>query len=168
MQATANWLGTLRAKIGFAGDRWLAYVTGGLAYGQVRLASSATYADGNFYNYTACGGGCVAPATYIVAPSTAASWSGSMTQTRTGWALGGGLNYALTNNFFVKTEGIYYDLGRSSLTVSGTGTTSCITVGSVAGCGGASYAGVATPVAGYTVQRRFNGVIASLGAGIKF
>ncbi len=168
VQATANWLGTLRAKIGFAGDRWLAYVTGGLAYGQVRLASSATYADGNFYNYTACGGGCGAPATYIVAPSTAASWSGSMTQTRTGWALGGGLNYALTNNFFVKTEGIYYDLGRSSLTVSGTGTTSCITVGSVAGCGGASYAGVATPVAGYTVQRRFNGVIASLGAGIKF
>jgi opacity protein-like surface antigen len=167
VQATANWIGTLRAKVGIAGDRWLAYATGGLAYGQVRLASSATYADGNFYNYTACGG-CGGPSTFTVATSTAANWSGSMTQTRTGWAIGGGINYALTNNIFVKTEGIYYDLGKSSLNVNGTGTTSCTTVGTVVGCGGGNFAGVATPVASYTVERRFNGVIASLGAGIKF
>jgi outer membrane immunogenic protein len=35
-----NYLGTIRGRIGYAFDRWLPYVTGGGAYGDVKAASS--------------------------------------------------------------------------------------------------------------------------------
>src|SRR5690242_9549021 len=31
-----NWLGTTRARLGYAIDRWMPYVTGGLAYGDIK------------------------------------------------------------------------------------------------------------------------------------
>ena len=40
---TANdWLGTLRARLGFALDRFMPYLTGGMAYGQVKGAVAGT------------------------------------------------------------------------------------------------------------------------------
>ncbi|MFZ0847477.1 MAG: porin [Pseudolabrys sp.] len=165
VQATANWLGTVRAKIGITSDRLLGFVTGGLAYGQVRLSSSANWADTNVYSNAGCGSGPPCTGAGLTNGVTGA-WSGSTTQTKTGWALGGGFNYALTDNFYIKTEGIYYDLGKSSLTVNGTGVATCVATGGFAGACGPSPAN--TPVASYTVERRFNGVIASVGAGIKF
>jgi outer membrane immunogenic protein len=35
-----NWLGTARARIGYAFDRWLPYVTGGAAFGNVRARTN--------------------------------------------------------------------------------------------------------------------------------
>ena len=86
--ATANngseWWGTVRGRVGYAWDRTLLYATGGFAY-------SGSGNDNNF-----CGGvgfGC-----------------GGGDDTRTGWTVGGGLEYAFTNNWTVKIEGLYVNL----------------------------------------------------------
>ena len=34
-----SWLGTARARIGYAWDRWLPYVTGGLGFGDIKMTS---------------------------------------------------------------------------------------------------------------------------------
>lgn len=84
-----DWFGTVRGRLGYAFDRWLVYGTGGFAYGG---GSRSPYAAS--YPYTL--------------PDTA----------RIGYALGGGVEYALTDHISVKVEGLYVDLGRR-----GTGTT---------------------------------------------
>lgn len=44
-----NWLGTTRARLGYAIDRWMPYVTGGLAYGDIkaRMAGLSGDSDSN-------------------------------------------------------------------------------------------------------------------------
>jgi outer membrane immunogenic protein len=82
-------LGTVRARIGYAFDRTLLYATGGLAYGHVE----------NAFNF----------------PIDPNSTSGLSTSgTRTGWTVGGGLEYAINNNWTVRAEGLYVDLGKST------------------------------------------------------
>jgi outer membrane immunogenic protein len=76
-------LGTARLRIGYAFDRSLVYATGGLAYAKM---ANAYQGGPTFSNETA-------------------GW-------RTGYALGGGWEYSLTQNWSVKAEGLYYDLGR--------------------------------------------------------
>jgi len=39
---------------------------------------------------------------------------GSASDTRIGWTAGAGIEYALTNNWSVKTEYLYVDLGKFS------------------------------------------------------
>lgn len=85
-----DWLGSIRARAGFTPiDRALLYVTGGLALAAV--------------DHTASPPG-VAPFVF----------SGSYNNTRAGWALGGGGEYAFTNNISAKIEYIYYGLGSST------------------------------------------------------
>jgi outer membrane immunogenic protein len=74
-----DWLGTARGRIGFAMDRVMPYVTGGLAFGKVNAAATG----GN--------------------PGTS--------DTRTGWTLGGGVEFALAGNWTAKGEYLYVDLG---------------------------------------------------------
>ena len=82
--ADINWLATLRGRIGVAYDRTLLYATGGLARGK----------DLGFANS-------------VIVTGDRASASG----TRTGWAAGGGLEHALTDNLSIKAEYLYVDLG---------------------------------------------------------
>jgi outer membrane immunogenic protein len=90
-------LGTVRGRIGYAFDRALLYATGGFAYGHVE----------NKFNF----------------PIDPNSTSGLSTSgTRTGWTVGGGLEYAITNNWTVRAEGLYVDLGKST---SGPNCTGC-------------------------------------------
>jgi outer membrane immunogenic protein len=39
-QTTDNWLGTVRGRLGYAADRWMPYITGGLAFGNFQAAST--------------------------------------------------------------------------------------------------------------------------------
>jgi outer membrane immunogenic protein len=80
-----NWLGTVRGRIGYAFDRFLPYITGGVAFGGVRGAYAVTTPAGAF---TATG-----------------------SDTNFGWTLGGGLEYAFTPNLSLKAEYLYVDLG---------------------------------------------------------
>jgi len=92
-----DFLGTVRGRLGWAVDNWLFYGSGGFAYGDVHTALSVTE-------------------TFPGGEAAAASKS----ETRSGWAAGGGINYAITPNWIVGVDYIHYDLGNTSLTaVSG-------------------------------------------------
>ncbi|GGF52275.1 membrane protein [Azorhizobium oxalatiphilum] len=82
-----DYYGTVRARLGYAFDRVLPYVTGGFAYGKTKTEAAALDATGLSY------------------------LDGS--ETKTGWTVGGGIEYALTNNWTIKTEYNYVDLGDS-------------------------------------------------------
>lgn len=131
-----NWLGTLRGRIGFAADRVMIYGTGGLAFGNVK---SSAYFNADCYDIDTGGGGASAfggacgAATWSGTVATApisgvtgdpawyrwASLAGSKSNTEVGWTLGGGVEYAITNNWTVKGEYLYYDLGGNSYVVNG-------------------------------------------------
>jgi outer membrane immunogenic protein len=84
-----DYLGTIRARLGYVlYDRWLVYATGGFAYGQVKNNGSVT-----------------------MDASPGNQWNSSSTEIRTGYALGGGVAYALTDNISLRLEGFYYSLG---------------------------------------------------------
>jgi outer membrane immunogenic protein len=87
-----DWFGTARVRLGFTPvNRLLVFATGGLAFGDVSYKTRVTYnpiAGGDFF--------------------------GASSDTRTGWTLGGGLEYALTNNLTIKGEYLYYDLGKQN------------------------------------------------------
>ena len=89
---TLGWFGTVRARAGYAFDRTLIFVTGGLAYGKVK--SFATNFAGSDY------------ATVY------------QNKTETGWTLGAGAEYALTNNLTVKTEYLYVSLPKTNVTLA--------------------------------------------------
>jgi outer membrane immunogenic protein len=98
-----DWLATFRGRVGVSpADRWLAYVTGGLAVGHAEAAINFTTTVPN--NIPAC---IAANIGVCVATSDAA--------TKTGWTVGGGLQYALWTNWSVGVEYLYYDLGRVNL-----------------------------------------------------
>jgi outer membrane immunogenic protein len=89
-----DWFGTARGRVGFAAwDRALIFATGGLFYRHISANSLFT------------------------APNAGTIYSGSASETKAGWTVGGGLEYAFTNNWSAKIEGLYYDLG--SITVAG-------------------------------------------------
>jgi len=91
-----DYFGTLRARLGFTpADRYLIYVTGGLAYGYVSSSS------------------------YI--PVSGVFFSGSSSGMQAGWAVGAGNEYALTNCWSIKLEYLYINLGSSSYTYGGPG-----------------------------------------------
>ncbi len=84
-----DYLGTLRGRLGFAvSPQLLVYATGGLAYGQVKYDSVA--------------GG---PGVRVTYNSTA---------TKLGYVLGAGAEYAFNRNWSLKTEYLYYDLGKTA------------------------------------------------------
>jgi outer membrane immunogenic protein len=88
--STLNWLGTARARLGFTPvDRWLVYATGGLAYGADQHSYLGSY------------------------PLLAQNVASSQTIVRAGWTLGAGLEWAFADNWSVKAEYLYYDLGSS-------------------------------------------------------
>ncbi|MCX5520167.1 porin family protein [Kaistia defluvii] len=82
--------GTVRARAGYAFDRFLPYVTGGLAWANAEL---------DFHNQIIADG------------NVAVDLSASDKQTLTGWTIGAGLEYAITNNVTAKVEYLYADLG---------------------------------------------------------
>jgi outer membrane immunogenic protein len=98
--------GTVRARFGFLPtSTLLAYVTGGLAYGRVEenaaLINSVAGLQGQFgaFGYT-CG------------PSGNNCFVGGSSSTATGWTLGGGFEYVLSQNISLKAEYLYVNLGR--------------------------------------------------------
>lgn len=74
-----DWLATARGRAGYAFDRFLPFVTGGLAVGDIK-ASTPGFPGAS--------------------------------QTNAGWTVGGGLEFALTNNWTAKAEYLHVDLGN--------------------------------------------------------
>ncbi|HEY4140068.1 MAG TPA: outer membrane protein [Pseudolabrys sp.] len=84
-----RYFGTVRGRLGYAWDRTLVYVTGGYAYTNVG-------ADLTFGGLTA-----------------------SSNTTKSGYTVGGGVEYAFAGPWSVKAEYLYVDSGTTTLTVGG-------------------------------------------------
>lgn len=84
-QTSANWLDTLRGRVGYATDRWLLYVTGGAAFTDMKVFVAAP-------GFT---------------PVTA-----EIGHDLTGWTIGAGVEWALPDpRWSVKAEYLYIDYG---------------------------------------------------------
>jgi outer membrane immunogenic protein len=97
-KASLSWLGTTRARVGFVAtpdNRLLIYATGGVAYG------------GGSSNFS------------VFDSTTGAFFTGNPSSTRVGWTIGGGVEYAITNNITIRGEYLYADLGSSNFTTVG-------------------------------------------------
>ncbi len=92
---SVDWIGTLRARLGYlVTPDLLAYATGGLAYGGAEAVASAFEARNS-----------------PVVPPFA---SGRFSDVRLGWTVGGGLEWMFARNWSAKVEYLYYDLGPAS------------------------------------------------------
>jgi len=94
-----DWFATVRGRIGVAFDRVLIYGTGGLAISEVNVAKSFSwdFADG-------C----------PILGTLNNCHVGGVSDTRTGWVAGGGLEWAFAPNWSVKAEYLFADLGNVS------------------------------------------------------
>jgi outer membrane immunogenic protein len=128
-ESEMRYFGTLRARLGYTPiDRLLVYATGGLAYGDVKTNLAVNGVQ-----------------------NAALGWAGSKSDTRFGWTIGAGAEYALTNNWSIKGEYLYYDLGRKTVS----------TVPNAA-------ANAAVPGVAYVGRTETTGHIARAGVNYKF
>ena len=82
-----HYLVTVAPRIGYAFGRWLPYVTGGLAVGDLDFSQE------------------------IESPGSTFRQGGSVDDTNAGWMIGGGLQYALTDHWSLRTQYQFIDLG---------------------------------------------------------
>lgn len=88
--ADVDWLATGRLRMGYAIDRLMPFITGGLAVGGV---------DGTF-DFGAC--------------------TCDVDDTTVGWTVGGGIEWAIDDSWSVKAEYLYVDLGKPSISGTNT------------------------------------------------
>jgi outer membrane immunogenic protein len=93
--SSVDWYGTVRGRLGWTTGPILLYGTGGLAYGKVDLNS----------NFNAVG----------------LSLNSQTSSVRTGWVLGGGIDYMVRPNVLVNLGYQYVDLGSVSVASSACG-----------------------------------------------
>ncbi|MGU3539027.1 outer membrane protein [Methylobacterium sp. A54F] len=148
-----DWLGTATGRVGYAFDRFLVYGTGGFAYGNV-------FYDARFLSNNAAAGFPLA-------------YAGRYDDLETGYAYGGGIEYAIPTDSFLnvfsigkylgikseavtfKAEYLHYDLGSRNVLVS-----------SINPSTGAQF--VATANGSYTTRFRTEGDIIKAGLNYKF
>lgn len=95
-----QWLFTARPRVGYAFDRTLLYVTGGVAVTELKYNAVFSDVFGN-------------------------GVTGSVSKTVVGWTVGGGIEYAFAKNWSLKGEYLYADFGN----VSTAGTKNAVLIG---------------------------------------
>jgi outer membrane immunogenic protein len=88
---TADWLVSLRPRVGYAVDRTLLYATGGLALTELKFGTG--YSD-----------------------STGQNEAASSSKTVAGWTAGAGIEHAFSTNWSAKVEYLYSDFGKQTVT----------------------------------------------------
>lgn len=84
---SSHWLATVRPRLAYAAGPALLYATGGLAFGTVSYSDTQTFTASN----------------------TAAA--GSVSSTKTGYGVGGGIEYAFDSHWIAGVEYLYVNLG---------------------------------------------------------
>lgn len=88
LTTSSDWLSSARLRLGYASGDWLYYATAGVALGDVTLETT--------------GGG----------------FTDSSSETMVGYAIGGGLEYKLTESMSARVEAIYYGFGDEQVDTS--------------------------------------------------
>jgi outer membrane immunogenic protein len=93
ISAKENWLVTARGRLGYAVDKWLLYATGGGAWMKINSAESVT-------------------PTGIIPGNTGgpAFTFDTQSDTRSGWTVGGGIEYMLPYNWIIRAEYLYVQI----------------------------------------------------------
>ncbi|PRD43390.1 porin family protein [Phyllobacterium phragmitis] len=89
-ESKLRWEGAVRARAGYAVDRFLPYIAGGVAFGEVEH-------NANFEGLSIL----------------------DDKKTQTGWTLGAGVDYAATDNLILRLEYRYTDLGDEDYDLGG-------------------------------------------------
>jgi outer membrane immunogenic protein len=94
MRVRTDWLSTVTGRVGFTGwlPRTMLYVRGGGAW----IREKWTFSD-------------------FETISNAPEFNGSISQTRSGWTIGGGFEYAIAPNWSIFAEFNHYDFGTKNL-----------------------------------------------------
>jgi outer membrane immunogenic protein len=92
--AKTDWVTTVAGRVGYAWDRWMLYGTAGIAWVRDKYSLVRTEPPDPFFV--------------------------SASETRSGWMLGAGLEYALSNNWSAKLEYNYLDFGSKRIALAGT------------------------------------------------
>lgn len=86
-----HYLATVGPRIGYAFCRWLPYVTGGVAFGDLEFDQKITQHNEAGIPFEE---------------------GGSKSETNVGWFVGGGLQYAISNHWSARLQYQYVDLGE--------------------------------------------------------
>jgi outer membrane immunogenic protein len=104
-----KWFGTVRARLGYLPtDNFLAFITGGFAYGRVEHSGSLANPPGNV-SFLAVSGA-------VTCISGTTCFAGSLNSTATGWTAGGGFEYGFWKNLTLRAEYLYVSLDSKSVT----------------------------------------------------
>ncbi len=91
--AKTDWLASVTGRLGWApAERWLIYAKGGAAWARDKYSADIPIFDEHL----------------------------AASVTRTGWTVGGGVEWAFWNNWSAKAEYDFYDFGTRSITLAGT------------------------------------------------
>ena len=94
VDVTQRWFATARARAGFTPwERVLVYATGGIAWANYQSTIAVNFAT--------------VPLGFLSQPFNGAMHGGSATTTQVGPVVGGGVEWAITNNWTVKAEYLY-------------------------------------------------------------
>ncbi len=93
-----KWLATIRARFGHVWNDTFFYATGGVAFGGVSSSANALITSRN---------------------GDTTRYNGAISDTRSGWAAGGGIEHAFTNRVSAKLEYLHFDLGSVDYPVTG-------------------------------------------------
>src|SRR4051812_37562754 len=128
-----EWFGTVRGRLGYAWDRLLVYATGGFAYtdrdnrndcefggcfgfGTGGVANGAALVNTGFYiNPAALFAGS------LVGPTGGGFFFEERNNNNWGWTVGGGVEYAFTNNITAKIEVLYVNFDNDRRNNNGFG-----------------------------------------------
>src|SRR6266567_1751770 len=90
-RAKTDWLASVTGRLGWAAGPWLIYAKGGVAWAGDKFAADIPIFEEHL----------------------------EASQTRTGWTVGGGVEWAFWNNWSAKLEYDFYDFGTRSVTLTG-------------------------------------------------
>ena len=90
--ARTDWIASVTGRVGWAADRWLIYAKGGAAWAGDNYSADVPI----FIEHIAT------------------------TETRAGWTVGGGVEWAFWQNWSAKVEYDFYDFGTHGVTFTGT------------------------------------------------
>ena len=109
----SDWFATVRGRLGYAWDRVFVYATGGVAF-----TDSGSRNNGFAVGFAGSG---AIPAAFFVSPGAiaaagtvipAAAFVNNNNSNDVGYAVGGGVEYAFSNNWTAKLEGLYVNFGH--------------------------------------------------------
>jgi len=91
-RAKTDWLASVTGRLGWAAGPWLIYAKGGVAWAGDKYSADIPVFDEHI----------------------------EASETRTGWTVGGGVEWAFWNNWSAKLEYDFYDFGTRSVAFTGT------------------------------------------------